>query len=110
LADLVGRDACVAGPPAMMRALLDVMLGQGLWLEHACGRNAAATIGIWGHHDRCCRATLPGGEMAHPLGKGYVCTKCGAQVIATKGGSGTLKYRGVPMELKRPEETEPPPR
>lgn len=42
--------------------------------------------------------------MANQLGKIYVCTKCGAQVIVTKGGSGTLKCCGVPMELKRPEE------
>ncbi|MDZ7386175.1 MAG: hypothetical protein ONB07_08655 [candidate division KSB1 bacterium] len=38
--------------------------------------------------------------MANQLGKIYVCTKCGTQVIVTKGGSGTLKCYGVEMQKK----------
>lgn len=38
--------------------------------------------------------------MANELGKMYVCTKCGQQVIVTKGGKGTLKCCGVAMQKK----------
>lgn len=38
--------------------------------------------------------------MANQLGKMYVCTKCGSQVIVTKGGAGTLKCCGVEMQKK----------
>ena len=38
--------------------------------------------------------------MANQLGKMYVCTKCGSQVIVTKGGVGTLKCCGVEMQKK----------
>jgi hypothetical protein len=30
----------------------------------------------------------------------YVCTKCGVQVIVTKGGKGTLKCDGEEMQIK----------
>jgi desulfoferrodoxin-like iron-binding protein len=39
--------------------------------------------------------------MPNQLGKMYVCSKCGAQVIVTKAGNGTLHCCGVPMELKK---------
>lgn len=39
--------------------------------------------------------------MANELGKRYRCTKCGAEVIVTKGGSGSVKCCGQPMELKK---------
>jgi desulfoferrodoxin-like iron-binding protein len=39
--------------------------------------------------------------MANQLGKLYVCTKCGAQVIVTKAGGGTISCCGVPMEPKK---------
>jgi desulfoferrodoxin-like iron-binding protein len=40
-------------------------------------------------------------EMANQLGKMYVCSKCGSQVIVTKSGSGSLKCCGQEMELKK---------
>jgi hypothetical protein len=39
-------------------------------------------------------------SMANQLGKMYVCTKCGSQVIVTKGGAGMLKCCGVDMQKK----------
>jgi desulfoferrodoxin-like iron-binding protein len=39
--------------------------------------------------------------MANQLGKVYVCTKCGSQLIVTKAGNGTLKCCGEVMEQKR---------
>lgn len=38
--------------------------------------------------------------MANQLGKVYGCGKCGSQVIVTKGGDGTLKCCGEPMQKK----------
>ncbi len=40
-------------------------------------------------------------KMANQLGKMYICSKCGSQVIVTKGGGGTLKCCGQDMELKK---------
>ena len=40
-------------------------------------------------------------EMANQLGKVYICAKCSSQVIVTKGGTGTLKCCGQPMEQKK---------
>jgi desulfoferrodoxin-like iron-binding protein len=40
-------------------------------------------------------------EMANIVGKRYVCTKCGAEVIVTRGGAGTAMCCGQPMELKK---------
>jgi len=40
-------------------------------------------------------------EMANQVGKRYVCKKCGAEFIVTKGGNGTLHCCGQPMELKK---------
>ena len=40
-------------------------------------------------------------RMANQIGKRYVCTKCGAELIVTKGGAGTLSHCGQPMELKK---------
>lgn len=34
------------------------------------------------------------------MGKRYVCKKCGSEMMVTKGGAGTLKCCGQPMELK----------
>jgi len=39
--------------------------------------------------------------MANQIGKRYLCTKCGAEVIVTKGGVGTLQHCGQPMEQKK---------
>jgi DNA-directed RNA polymerase subunit RPC12/RpoP len=39
--------------------------------------------------------------MSNQLGKLYVCTKCGAQIIITKAGAGTVMCCGVVMEQKK---------
>jgi desulfoferrodoxin-like iron-binding protein len=39
--------------------------------------------------------------MANQIGKRYRCAKCGAEVIITKGGSGTIMCHGQPMEQKK---------
>jgi desulfoferrodoxin-like iron-binding protein len=39
--------------------------------------------------------------MANQLGKMYLCSKCGSQVIVTKAGSGSLKCCGQAMEQKK---------
>jgi desulfoferrodoxin-like iron-binding protein len=38
--------------------------------------------------------------MAAQVGKIYVCKKCGAEFIVTRGGKGTLCCCGQQMELK----------
>lgn len=40
-------------------------------------------------------------EMANEVGKRYVCKKCGAEFIVTRGGKGTLCCCSQPMELKK---------
>jgi len=40
-------------------------------------------------------------RMAAQVGKRYVCKKCGAEFIVTRGGKGTLYCCGQPMELKK---------
>jgi desulfoferrodoxin-like iron-binding protein len=40
-------------------------------------------------------------DMANQVGKRYRCTKCGAEMIITKGGDGTITCCGQPMELKK---------
>ena len=39
--------------------------------------------------------------MANQVGKRYHCTKCGTEMIVTKGGEGQLTCCGQPMELKQ---------
>jgi len=39
--------------------------------------------------------------MANQIGKIYTCAKCGAQVIVTKGGTGTIKCCDAEMQLKK---------
>lgn len=39
--------------------------------------------------------------MTNQVGKRYICTKCGSEFIVTRGGTGTLKCCGQPMELKQ---------
>ncbi len=39
--------------------------------------------------------------MANLLGKRYRCTKCGAEVIVTKGGDGAANCCNQPMEQKK---------
>jgi DNA-directed RNA polymerase subunit RPC12/RpoP len=39
--------------------------------------------------------------MANQIGKIYVCTQCGAQVIVTKGGAGAIKCCNVEMQQKK---------
>jgi ribosomal protein L37AE/L43A len=42
-----------------------------------------------------------GNVMANQVGKRYVCKKCGAEFIVTRGGNGTVHCCGQPMELKK---------
>jgi len=42
-----------------------------------------------------------GGYMPNQVGKRYVCKKCGAEFIVTRGGNGTVHCCGQPMELKK---------
>jgi|YelNatPaOPRAMG01_1025707.scaffolds.fasta_scaffold07476_6 desulfoferrodoxin-like iron-binding protein len=42
--------------------------------------------------------------MANVVGKRYVCKKCGAEVIITRGGKGTIMCCGEPMEIKKQEQ------
>ncbi len=39
--------------------------------------------------------------MAAQIGKIYICGSCNAQVIVTKGGSGSLKCCGQEMQQKK---------
>jgi hypothetical protein len=39
--------------------------------------------------------------MANQVGKRYVCKKCGAEFIVTRGGNGTVHCCGQPVELKK---------
>ena len=39
--------------------------------------------------------------MANEIGKRYVCGKCGAEFIVTKGGKGAVQHCGKPMEIKK---------
>lgn len=39
--------------------------------------------------------------MANQVGKRYQCTKCGSEMIVTKGGEGTLVCCGEPMQIKQ---------
>ncbi|HVN95147.1 MAG TPA: hypothetical protein VMT62_01845 [Syntrophorhabdaceae bacterium] len=39
--------------------------------------------------------------MANQVGKRYICGKCGAEVIITRGGNGTITCHGEPMEIKK---------
>ena len=39
--------------------------------------------------------------MANQIGKRYVCQKCGAEFIVTKGGSGTIECCGQLMGIKK---------
>lgn len=38
--------------------------------------------------------------MANQLGKMYLCGKCGAQIIVTKGGDGAVRCCGAEMQRK----------
>ena len=39
--------------------------------------------------------------MANKAGKRYICTKCGAEYIVTRGGEGALSCCGQPMDQKK---------
>jgi hypothetical protein len=39
--------------------------------------------------------------MPNQVGKRYVCAKCSAEFIVTKGGSGAVVCCGQPMEQKK---------
>jgi desulfoferrodoxin-like iron-binding protein len=39
--------------------------------------------------------------MPNQMGKRYVCSKCGAEVIITKAGGGTLICCGLDMLMKK---------
>ncbi len=39
--------------------------------------------------------------MANEMGKRYRCTKCGAELMVTKGGKGAVHCCGKPMEQKK---------
>ena len=38
--------------------------------------------------------------MANQIGKRYQCSNCGAELIVTKGGNGTVQCCNKPMEQK----------
>ena len=40
-------------------------------------------------------------QVASETGKRYVCALCGAEFIATKGGTGTLTCCNQPIQIKR---------
>ena len=39
--------------------------------------------------------------MANQVGKRYKCSKCGAEVIVTRGGGGAVTCCGHSMEIKK---------
>ena len=39
--------------------------------------------------------------MANQAGKRYKCSKCGAEIIVTKGGDGAVNCCNQPMEIKQ---------
>jgi desulfoferrodoxin-like iron-binding protein len=39
--------------------------------------------------------------VANQVGKRYQCTKCGTEMIVTKGGEGNLSCCDQPMQLKQ---------
>jgi desulfoferrodoxin-like iron-binding protein len=39
--------------------------------------------------------------VANQAGKRYQCTKCGTEMIVTKGGEGAISCCGQPMQLKK---------
>jgi desulfoferrodoxin-like iron-binding protein len=39
--------------------------------------------------------------MANQVGKRYKCAKCGAEIIVTRAGNGTVVCCGQPMEIKK---------
>ena len=39
--------------------------------------------------------------MANQVGKRYQCSKCGTEMIVTKGGEGSLSSCDQPMEQKK---------
>jgi hypothetical protein len=39
--------------------------------------------------------------MANEVGKRYVCGKCGAEFIVTRGGEGDMVCCGQPVEIKK---------
>jgi hypothetical protein len=41
--------------------------------------------------------------MPNSIGKRYECGECGAQVLVTKGGEGSLECHGKPMEVAAPK-------
>ncbi len=41
--------------------------------------------------------------MANQLGRRYVCSKCGTQVLITKAGEGLLTCCDANMELQQPK-------
>jgi len=41
--------------------------------------------------------------MANQIGKRYKCTKCGAEVIVTRGGNGAVICCGQEMKVQEPK-------
>lgn len=39
--------------------------------------------------------------MPNEVGKRYICKKCKAEFIITRGGKGTVSCCGEPMEIKK---------
>ena len=39
--------------------------------------------------------------MPNQIGKIYICAQCNAQVIVTKGGTGTVRCCGAEMQQKK---------
>ena len=44
---------------------------------------------------------MEGEEVANQTGKRYQCTKCGTEMIVTKGGQGSLSCCDQPMQPKQ---------
>jgi hypothetical protein len=63
-------------------------------------RRSERTVRFW----RGIRSQAGGlSAMANQLGKRFECPECGTETLCTKGGTGTVKCCGQPMQLKEPK-------
>ena len=77
--------------------------GRGMYLslKYQQGENQLENIPILNYNNRVKGSQEGGARMANQVGKRYRCTKCGAEMIITKGGDGTITCCGQPMEQKK---------
>lgn len=47
--------------------------------------------------------------MANATGKRYLCASCGAELLVTRGGDGTLTCCNQPMQISGPANASPSP-